>query len=229
MSAKILIVEDDPALRQGLADALVAEGYRVETAPDGAQGLDRLLGEHFDLAILDVAMPRKNGFDVCREVRRRGFQLPVLFLTVRSEEVDRVLGLEIGADDYVTKPFSLREILARVGALLRRAKRRPVDAVAPTLAIGDRVVDFEAFVVRRGKREFPLSRKEAAMLRLLAANEGRVVTREKFLDEVWGASVLVGPRTVDTHMNRLRAKVEADPDRPAHLLTVHRVGYRLVL
>ncbi len=229
MSAKVLVVEDDRALREGLAQALAAEGYRVETAADGRQGLDRLLGEHFDLAILDVAMPRLGGFDVCREVRKRGFQLPILFLTVRGEEVDRVLGLEIGADDYVTKPFSLRELLARVAALLRRAKRRPVDSVAPTLAIGDRTVDFEAFVVRQGGGEVPLAKKEAAMLRLLAANEGRVVTREKFLDEVWGASPLVGPRTVDTHVNRLRAKIEEDPDDPKHLLTVHRVGYRLVL
>ncbi len=229
MSAKILVVEDDRALREGLAQALAAEGYRVEAAVDGRQGLDRLLGEHFDLAILDVAMPRLGGFDVCREVRKRGFQLPILFLTVRGEEVDRVLGLEIGADDYVTKPFSLRELLARVSALLRRAKRRPIDAVAPTLAIGDRIVDFGAFVVRQGEREVSLAKKEAAMLRLLAANEGRVVTREKFLDEVWGASPLVGPRTVDTHVNRLRAKIEDDPDNPAHLLTVHRVGYRLVL
>jgi DNA-binding response OmpR family regulator len=229
VSAKLLVVEDDRALREGLAQALAAEGYRVETATDGRQGLDRLLGEHFDLAILDVAMPRLGGFDVCREVRKRGFLLPILFLTVRGEEVDRVLGLEIGADDYVTKPFSLRELLARVAALLRRAKRRPVDAVAPSVAIGDRVVDFEAFVVRKGGEEVPLAKKEAAMLRLLVGSGGRVVSREKFLDEIWGASAFVGPRTVDTHVNRLRAKIEEDPDNPAHLLTVHRVGYRLVL
>jgi len=228
MSAKILVVEDDLSLREGLREALLAEGHRVEVVEDGARALDRVFGAHFDLVLLDVSLPKKNGFDVCREVRGRGLQVPILLLTVRGEEVDRVLGLELGADDYVTKPFSLRELLARVGAILRRARRRPGEEIPKNFTIGDRVVDFEAFVVRRGKEETPLAPKEAAMLRLLVANEGRVVTRERFLDEVWGRSLLVGPRTVDTHVGRLRAKLEDDPSSPRHLLTVHGVGYRFV-
>jgi DNA-binding response OmpR family regulator len=228
VSAKILVVEDDPALREGLRDALSAEGYRVEAVDDGERALDRLFGAHLDLVLLDVSLPKRNGFDICREVRARGLQVPIVFLTVRGEEVDRVLGLELGADDYVSKPFSLRELLARVGAILRRARRRPGEAIPKSFPIGDRVVDFEAFVVRRGKEEFPLAPKEAAMLRLLVSNEGRVVTRERFLDEVWGRTLFVGPRTVDTHVGRLRAKVEDDPASPKHILTVHGVGYRFV-
>ncbi len=230
MSARILVVEDDPALRDGVRDALASEGYRVETAADGAAGLARLLAEPFDLAILDVAMPRKSGFDVCREIRARDRALPILFLSAKGEEVDRVLGLELGADDYVTKPFSLRELLARVKSVLRRSQPAPAEHDVPTtLRIGDCDVDFAAFVVRRGKTETRLAPKEAAMLRLLVLHEGSVVTRKRFLEEVWGSALFVGARTVDTHVGRLRAKLERDPEHPRHLRTAHGVGYRLVL
>jgi len=228
VSARILVAEDDPALRQGLRDALASDGHRVETASDGAEALASLGRVHFDLAVLDVSMPKKTGFDVCREARARGLGTPILFLTVRSDEVDRVLGLELGGDDYVTKPFSVRELLARVKSILRRARRAKSAEVPGAVSIGDRVVDFEAYVVRRGKRETPLPPKEAAMLRLLLANEGRVVSRDRFLAEVWGSALFVGPRTVDTHVGRLRAKLEDRPDEPKRILTVHGVGYRFV-
>jgi two-component system, OmpR family, alkaline phosphatase synthesis response regulator PhoP len=227
VNPKILLAEDDPAIRTGVRDALASEGYRVDAHADGASALAALAKGGFDLAILDVSMPKKSGFDVCREARKRGLELPIVFLTVRADEVDKVHGLELGADDYVTKPFSLRELLARVAAILRRAKGG--DARIPRrVAIGDREVDLEAFVIRRAGKESKLPPKEAGMLRLLLAHEGKVVTRERFLEEVWGSALFVGPRTVDTHMGRLRAKLEDDPERPAHLLTAHGVGYRLV-
>jgi DNA-binding response OmpR family regulator len=228
MNAKILLAEDDAAIRGGVRDALVSEGYAVEAHSDGAAALAALAKGGFDLAILDVSMPKKNGFEVCREARKLGLELPIVFLTVRGDEVDRVLGLELGADDYVTKPFSLRELLARVAAILRRARGGRRGKVASRVRVGSREVDLEAFVVRAGKKESRLPPKEAGMLRLLLANEGRVVTRERFLEEVWGSALFVGPRTVDTHMGRLRAKLEDDPERPAHLLTAHGLGYRLV-
>jgi len=228
VSAKILVAEDDRALREGVRDALESDGFRVETVSDGAEALRALAGTHVDLAILDVSMPRKTGFEVCREARARGVETPIVFLTVKSDEVDRVLGLELGADDYVTKPFSVRELLARVRSVLRRAKRERGADAPRRFTLGEREVDLAAFVVRRGKREVALAPKEAGMLRLLVAHEGRVVTRERFLDEVWGSGLFRGPRTVDTHVGRLRVKLEDDPERPKHLLTVHGVGYRLV-
>jgi DNA-binding response OmpR family regulator len=226
--AKILLAEDDPALRAGVRDALASEGHRVEAHGDGASALEALMNGGFDLAILDVSIPKKSGFEVCREARRRGLELPIVFLTVRADEVDRVLGLELGADDYVTKPFSLRELLARVAAILRRTGGRGRGKLGSKVSVGAREVDLEAFVVRAGEKETKLAPKEAGMLRLLLEHEGRVVTRERFLEEVWGSALFVGPRTVDTHMGRLRAKLEDDPEAPRHLLTAHGVGYRLV-
>lgn len=229
MAAKILLAEDDPALRTGVHDALVGEQYEVTAVGDGVSALRLLQSNNFDLAILDVSMPGKSGFEVCREARARGHELAILFLTVRADEVDRVLGLELGADDYVTKPFSLRELLARVAAILRRSKREQKrNAVGARVDIGGRTVDFEGFIVVFNKNETKLPPKEAGMLKLLIAHEGRVVTREKFLQEVWGSALFVGARTVDTHMGRLRAKLEDDPENPKHLLTAHGVGYRFV-
>jgi DNA-binding response OmpR family regulator len=229
MKPTILLAEDDAALRTGVRDALVSEGYEVEAVADGAAALTALTARSFHLAILDVSMPKRSGFEVCKEARKRGCEAAILFLTVRADEVDRVLGFELGADDYVTKPFSLRELLARVAALLRRGKPKKATATVSTVKVGDRIVDLDAFVVRHGAREVKLPPKEAGMLRLLVAEAGRVVTRERFLQEVWGSALFVGPRTVDTHMGRLRAKLEDDPEEPRHLLTAHGVGYRLVL
>ena len=173
------------------------------------------------------SIPKKSGFEVCREARRRGLELPIVFLTVRADEVDRVLGLELGADDYVTKPFS-RASCWRASRRSCGARGRGRGKLGSKVSVGAREVDLEAFVVRAGEKETKLAPKEAGMLRLLLEHEGRVVTRERFLEEVWGSALFVGPRTVDTHMGRLRAKLEDDPEAPRHLLTAHGVGYRLV-
>lgn len=230
MSVRILVAEDDAALRLGVEQALRSQGYEVIVASHGEEALARVAG--CDLVVLDVAMPKRSGFEVCREIRARGLQVPVLFLTVRNDEVDRVLAFELGADDYITKPFSVRELLARVAAILRRTrvseKGQEAVAVASRVRIGEREVDFDGFVVKLGKKETPLAPKEAAMLKLLLEREGRVVSREEFLKSAWGSTLFSGPRTVDTHMGRLRAKLEDDPESPKHLLTVHGVGYRLV-
>lgn len=228
MKPAILLAEDDPALRAGVADALRSEGYEVTAVSDGAAALESLTSGRFQLAILDVSMPKRSGFEVCKEARRRRCDTAILFLTVRADEVDKVLGFELGGDDYLTKPFSLRELLARVGALLRRRGARAAPVKEAVFRIGDRTVDLSAFVVRQGKKEVKLAPKEAGMLRLLLENEGAVVSRERFLEVVWGSTLFVGPRTVDTHVGRLRGKLEDDPERPRHLLTAHGVGYRLV-
>jgi DNA-binding response OmpR family regulator len=225
-TGSILLAEDDGALRTGVRDALAGEGYEVVAVADGAQAMQQLQERPFSLAILDISMPRRSGLDVCRELRKLGIDTPVLFLTVRGEEVDRVLGFEVGADDYVTKPFSLRELLARVAALLRRGRAAQGAAIAPRVSFGACTVDFDAFVVQRGKKSWKLPPKEAGMLKLLLENEGRVVTRETLLRRVWGSALFSGPRTVDTHMGRLRAKIEDDPEHPKHLLTAHGIGYR---
>jgi DNA-binding response OmpR family regulator len=227
-NATILLAEDDAALRAGVRDALQSEGYSVRACADGAEASSEIERNNYDLAILDVSMPKKSGFEVCRDARKAGREMPILFLTVRAEEFDKVLGFEMGADDYVTKPFSLRELLARVSALLRRAKRKKTPAGAK-VKIGAREVDLDAFVVRHRGAETKLPPKEAGMLRLLLESAGSVVTRERFLAEVWGSTLFVGPRTVDTHMGRLRAKLEDDPENPRHILTAHGVGYRLVM
>lgn len=226
---RILLAEDDPALRDGVRDALAGEGYEVVTVADGVEAMLQFNSAPFDLAILDVSMPRKNGFEVCRDVRAAGIGVAILFLTVRADEVDRVLGLELGADDYVTKPFSLRELRARVAAILRRTGSPRAGSNKNKFTIGNCEIDLEGFVARRAGMEWKLPPKEAGMLKLMLANPGRVVSRERFLKEVWGSALFVGPRTVDTHMGRLRMKIEEDAELPVHLVTAHGIGYRLDL
>jgi DNA-binding response OmpR family regulator len=220
---RILIVDDEPAIVRGLEDNLRFEGYETLAATSGEEGLARALGEAPDLVLLDVMMPRLSGWDVCRELRRRGVDVPVIMLTARGEEGDRVRGLELGADDYVTKPFSLREVLARVRAVLRRpGPRRKFE----TLAFGDVRVHLRGRRVTRGGRALTLTRKEFDLLVYLAEHRGEIVTRERLLDEVWGYERFPTTRTVDTHVLRLRRKLEADPDRPRFIETVHGQGYR---
>lgn len=235
---RILLAEDDAALRTGVRDALLAESYEVTAVADGRAALQQLKSGSYDLAILDVSMPEMNGFEVCRDARGAGVASAILFLTVRADEVDRVLGLELGADDYVTKPFSLRELRARVAAILRRSRATRAKgngdatgapAVVPTrVTIGNCEIDFDGLLVTRGKKQFNLPPKEAGMLKMLIQNEGRVVSREEVLKSVWGSALFVGPRTVDTHMGRIRAKIEEDPNNPRHLVTAHGVGYKFV-
>jgi two-component system alkaline phosphatase synthesis response regulator PhoP len=221
--ARILIIDDEPEMVRGLEDNLRFEGYQTLSATNGADGLDLALREGPDLVLLDIMMPRLSGWDVLRGLRAKERDLPVIMLTARGEEVDRVLGLELGADDYVTKPFSLRELLARVRAVLRRPGPRQR---LETFAFGDIRLHVRARQVFRAGREVRLTRKEFELLHYLAEHPGEVITRDRLLDEVWGYEQFPTTRTVDTHVLRLRQKLERDPERPVHLLTVHGQGYR---
>jgi DNA-binding response OmpR family regulator len=223
----ILIVEDDAAIVRGLRDILRSQRYDVVTAMDGESGYRLALEKKPDLLILDLMMPNMSGFEVCRKLRAEGFKTPVLMLTARGEESDRVLGLDLGADDYVTKPFSIRELLARVRALLRRTQTE--ETLPDELRFDDVVVDFRKFeAVKRGA-VIELTPKEFGLLRMLAAKAGDVVTRDDLLNGVWGFESYPSTRTVDTHISSLRAKLEEDPAAPRHLLTVHGVGYKLTV
>ncbi|MBI2156230.1 MAG: response regulator transcription factor [Candidatus Rokubacteria bacterium] len=222
---RILIVDDEPAIVQGLEDNLRFEGYQTVSATNGADGLALALSDAPDLVLLDITLPAMSGWDVCRELRRRGVDVPVIMLTARGGEADRVLGLELGADDYVPKPFSLRELLARVRAVLRRpGPRRKFEE----FAFGDVRVRLRGRQVFKAGREVRLTRKEFDLLVFLVEHRGEVVTRERLLDEVWGYERFPTTRTVDTHILRLRRKFEADPNRPAVIETVHGQGYRFV-
>ncbi len=227
MTFRLFLVEDDRTLRVALTDAFAGEGHEVIAAADGHEARALLRERRFDLVVLDVMLPGPSGLELLRELRARDTDTPVLLLTARGEEGDKVLGLELGADDYVTKPFSLRELLARVKAMLRRRQQGDSAAVSQ-FALGDAQVDLAAFTVTRGGNAATLSPKEAAMLALLRRHGGRAVSRALFLNEVWGGDQFVGDRTIDTHMLNLRNKVEADSKQPRFLLTVHGVGYRLV-
>lgn len=227
----ILLVEDDPVLRTGLTDNLEAEGYRVAACGDGERASRLLLESSYALVVLDLMLPGKNGLEILRELRARDTATPVLLLTAKADEADKVVGLELGADDYVTKPFGLLELMARIRACLRRGARSFAAAEEDTedlrFCVGDADVDLEAFELRREGERHALSKKEAAILELLWRERGKVVPRARFLSELWG-SRFVGNRSIDTHVLNLRKKLERDPKAPAHLLTAHGVGYRLV-
>ena len=224
--SRILIIEDERPMRTALTDLLESEGHRVITAPDGERGLARALEEQPDLILLDVMMPRLDGFALAAELRRLGRSTPILMLTAKGQVEDRVRGLDAGADDYLVKPFSGDELLARTRALLRRFSgvRTPT---LDHLRLGSVEIDFVRMHACHGSDAIHLTAKEFAMLRLLAEAGGEPVTRERFLDVVWGVAAFPTTRTVDTHVASLRSKLEADPQRPQFLLTVHGVGYRL--
>ena len=222
---RILIIEDEMPMRTALADVLTAEGYRALTAADGASGLQRALDEKPDLILLDVMMPKLDGFQVCAELRRLANPVPVLMLTAKGQIEDRVAGLDVGADDYLVKPFSTEELLARVRALLRRAQKQT--KTPARVKLGEIEIDLARQTATRGRKQIHLTAKEFSMLRLMAEAEGEPVTREKFLDVVWGYAAFPTTRTVDNHIASLRAKLEKNPDAPRWLKTVHGVGYRL--
>lgn len=224
MRGRILVIEDEAALRLALSDRLASEGFEVSTAEDGDSGYERAATEPVDLVILDVMLPGRSGFDVCRDLRRDGIDVPVLMLTARGEVIDRVLGLKLGADDYLVKPFETVELLARVEALLRRA--RP-DTEGGTFAFGEVRVDFRRMTVTRAGEPVELSALEFRLLRFLVERRGEVLDRETLLDEVWGYDADVYSRTVDQHVATLRKKIEADPRHPRYLVTVHGAGYKL--
>ena len=226
--SRVLIIEDELPMRTALADALTAAGFRVLVAADGEAGLRSALDEAPDLIILDVMMPRLDGFALAAELRRLGRNVPILMLTAKGRVEDRVRGLDAGADDYLIKPFSTGELLARVRALLRRFQRSG-SGNSPKLVLGEVVVDFVRLEATRGGQPLHLTGKELAMLRLMAETPGEPVSRERFLDLVWGVNAFPTTRTVDTHLASLRSKIETDPENPVFLKTVHGVGYRLVL
>jgi DNA-binding response OmpR family regulator len=222
---RILIVEDELPMRRALEDVLAAEGYRALSAADGESGLRRALEEKPDLILLDIMMPRLDGYAVCEELRRLAIPVPILMLTAKGQVEDRVAGLDAGADDYLVKPFSTEELLARVRALLRRTRRQPHGPAR--LKLGGVEIDLARQTAMRGRKSVHLTAKEFAMLRLMAEASGEPVSRERFLDTVWGYTAFPTTRTVDNHIASLRAKLEPDPDQPRWLKTVHGVGYRL--
>ena len=222
----ILTIEDDPAILRGLADNLRFESYDVLTAADGEAGYAMIREKRPDLIILDLMLPKLSGYEICRKVRAEGIRTPILMLTARGEEADRILGLDLGADDYVSKPFSIRELLARVRAILRRTY--PPESAPDELRFDDVVVNFVSYEAFKGGQPLEMTRKEFRILRFLSARAGEVVSRDELLNEVWGYDNYPTTRTVDNHIAGLRAKIEEDPANPQRLRTVHGVGYKFV-
>jgi two-component system alkaline phosphatase synthesis response regulator PhoP len=224
--AKVLIIEDEPNMVLGLKDSCEYEGYEVAVARNGKEGLEKASTEKPDIILLDVMLPLMSGIDVCRTLRTRGIETPILMLTARSQEIDKVIGLEVGADDYVTKPFSIKELLARIRAHLRRASKQVLDI--ESFSFGDVELNFKKYAARKGGQALDLSAREFEILRYLIRRRGEIVTRDQLLDEVWGYRSTPVTRTVDNHIARLRQKIEQDPSEPQHIITVHRLGYRFV-
>ncbi len=226
-SRRILLVEDEQSLVLTLSDRLASEGYEVEHAADGDRALELALSSSFDLVLLDVMLPRRDGFEVCRELRARGLEIPIVMLTARGQVIDRVVGLKLGADDYVTKPFEMAELLARIEALFRRSRARSGEP-AGTYVFGDVRVDFRRAQVFRAGEPVALSALEFKLLAFFVQNRGTLLTRDLLLDKVWGYDSTPTTRTVDVHVAALRQRLEPNPSRPVYLLTVHRRGYRFV-
>ena len=228
-SPRILLVEDEPGLQLTLSDRLRREGYVVDTAGDGQTGLDKAATREFDLVLLDVMLPRKGGFDVLRDLRQRGVETPVIMLTARSQVVDTVVGLKLGADDYLAKPFEMMELLARIEARLRRRSTPPASTpVSEGYQFGDVRVDYRSAEVFRGSDRIELSAREYQLLRYLIEHHNDVISRDQLLNEVWGYNAMPSTRTVDVHVAWLRQKIEPNPRHPQFLLTVHGLGYRFV-
>lgn len=225
MSRRILIVEDEPGLVMTLSDRLTSEGYSVETAADGELGLTRATSEAFDLVLLDVMLPQRSGFDVCRDLRQRGVQIPIIMLTARGETADKVVGLKIGADDYVTKPFEMAELLARVEAQLRRGGSGGI-SLQEGYEFGGVRIDFRRAEAFRDDQVVELSAKEFKLLRYLIENRGVVLSRDQLLNDVWGYDSSVTTRTIDVHVAWLRQKLEPNPRHPQFIQTIHGLGYK---
>ncbi len=227
MNRRILLVEDEPGLQLILSDVLTSEGYLVETAVDGDRGFELAASEFFDLMILDIGLPRRNGLDLLRDVRQRGIQTPAVMLTARGQVIDRILGLKLGADDYLTKPFDTGELLARIEAVLRRTGT-PTGTIPDVYVFGDVRVDFRRAVVTRSSEKVDLTAREYQLLRFLIENRESTLSRDEMLDKVWGYDAMPTTRTVDVHIGLLRQKLEPNPRQPQYILTVHGLGYKFL-
>ncbi|HMX27068.1 MAG TPA: response regulator transcription factor [Blastocatellia bacterium] len=228
MNGKVLIVEDDQAMAVALRDGFEYEGYAVQVARDGVAGLKLATEREVDLIILDVMLPKMSGFDVCKQLRTTGKETPIIMLTARGQEIDKVVGLKIGADDYVTKPFSFMELMARVEALMRRSHRKP-EPSTDEFTFGDVIVNFKRFEVAKAGAPLEMSPREFNILKYFIEHRGEVITRDQLLDSVWGYGSFPLTRTVDMHIAKLRQKIEDAPHDPKHVITVHRVGYKFVV
>lgn len=229
MKKKILVVEDEPGISMAIKDELEFEHFEVMLAEDGPTGLQAIVKEKPDLIVLDIMLPGKNGFEVCQEVRKKGITTPIIMLTARTQEVDRVRGLDLGADDYVLKPFSLAELVARIRAVLRRSEKESAEngAQRSALKYGKLRIDLKKHQVLKEGSPVELTHKEFQLLELLLKRPGEVISRDEFLNQIWGEEVYVTHRTVDTHMASLRKKIEDDPNRPQYILSVRSIGYKL--
>ncbi len=224
--AHILIVEDEKDMREGLRDNLEFEGYSIDLAADGKEGLEKIKNNKYDLIILDVMLPFISGFDVCKEARNFEVKTPIIMLTAKGEEIDKVLGLEFGADDYVTKPFGLRELLARIKAILRRV---PLKSNAETIIkIGRIEIDFSKYEATENKKSVAMTHKELEIIKYFWNNKNKTVSRDNLFNEIWGYDEMTTTRTIDNFILKLRQKIEKNPNRPNHILTVHGIGYKLI-
>jgi two-component system, OmpR family, alkaline phosphatase synthesis response regulator PhoP len=229
MKRRVLLVEDEPGLVMTLTDRLSEEGYEVESTASGQAALERVSPTAFDVIVLDVMLPHSSGFDVCQDLRRRGIRTPVLMLTAKSQVLDKVIGLKLGADDYMTKPFEMIELLARLEALLRRAAGPDRDPSADSFQFGDIVVNFRSTEILKAGRPIKVSAREFKLLRYFIENPGTTVSRDELLNAVWGYDAIIFTRTVDVHVAWLRQKIEPDPRHPQYIHTIHGHGYRFVV
>jgi len=228
--SRILIIEDDASIRDGLTDTLRVKGYQVDAAVCGAEGLEQFRRQTPDLVILDLMLPDMEGFEVCRQLKATpSIDVPVIILTAKGQELDRVRGLEMGADDYVTKPFSLLELIARISAVLRRSRRGRDDETVEEIRFGDVRISFRRHEGNKGARTIDLSDRAYMILRVFARHRGEVLSREQLLEEAWGYSRELNTRTVDNHVVKIRQQIEDDPNNPRYLVTVHGVGYKLAV
>jgi len=229
MKKKILLIEDEAGISMAVKDELEFEGYQVKLVEDGVTGLESILHDQPDLVVLDLMLPGKNGFEICKEARRKGVATPIIMLTARAQEADKVKGLDLGADDYVIKPFSLAELTARIRAVLRRFEKADLteEQSSGWLQLGQLRIDLKKHEVLKGKDKVELTHKEFQLLELLLKRPGEVISRDQILDSVWEEEVYVTHRTVDSHVATLRKKIETEPDRPQYILTVRGAGYKL--
>jgi len=230
MASRVLVVEDDASMLMGLKDNLEYENYEVTTATNGVDGLKLAQDNSYDLIILDVMLPKMDGFEVCRQVRTLDEDVPIIMLTAKNQEIDKVVGLKLGADDYITKPFSIRELLARLEAVLRRQRRgtHPSTPKIQSYEFNDVKVDFRKCMAYKGKQTIELTHYEVEILKVLIGNKEEPISRNRMLDEIWGFELFPTTRTIDNHIVKLRQKLEDDPKDPKHIITVHGIGYKFL-